>query len=232
MASVVPARRKFVFEVEAATRRGLRHKTNEDAYLVDVEGGLFSVSDGMGGHRDGNVASNAIVTVLSRTLNPEASFEERIETATLALKRVNEALFGPSRDNPEQDISGATTVSLIVGNGYGCCLWAGDSRLYLMRDENLYLISEDHAGAGGMLTRAVGSAPALETDRRVIALQPDDLFLLCSDGLLKGMNEDELLAMLTGAAGGLAERLVAKAVAGGSTDDITLILVGVGLSDE
>ena len=217
----------FSLEAEAVTRRGLSHENNQDAYLVDLEGGLFAVADGMGGHRDGHVASNAIVSVLARTLDHQASFEERIETATQALENVNSALYGPSADNPGFDISGSTALSLIIGEGYACCLWAGDSRLYLVRDGLLYLISEDHSADDGMLTRAVGSGPRLTLDRRLIPIQGGDTFLLCSDGLLKGMNETEMVDMFRRGGEGLADRLLAKSVAGGSSDDITLILVWV-----
>ena len=220
-----------VIEAAATSRRGLTHHRNEDAYLVDMEAGVFAVADGMGGHRDGHVASNAIMSILERTLDADADFTLKINNAARAVKSVNATLFAQSRDNPNRDISGSTFVSLIVGETQACCQWVGDSRLYLFRNGCLFLVSEDHAEDHGVLTRAVGSRSTVEIDRRIVDIQPDDIFLLCSDGLMKGVGEEQLADMLGGAAGGLADRLLAKAIGGGSTDDITLIVVWIKARD-
>jgi serine/threonine protein phosphatase PrpC len=223
---------ELILEAEAASCRGQSHERNEDAYLVDIEGGLFAVADGMGGHRDGHVASNAVMSVLSQTLVVAASLEEKIETATRAIESVNASLYAQSRSSPGMDISGSTAVALIVAERYACCLWAGDSRLYLFRKNNLFLVSEDHGDHGGALTRAVGSAATLEVDRRIVEVKDGDIFLLCSDGLLKGIDEGEIVELLGQTGAAPADRLLAKAIAGGSSDDITLVLVWVGLRDE
>lgn len=216
-------------EAAAASRCGVSHTTNQDAFLVDVAGGFFAVADGMGGHRDGHIASNAVVSVLGRLLDPDARFEDKIDRATHALQRVNGTLHAQTRS--EADISGSTIVTLIVDEGYACCLWAGDSRLYLYRDGDLHLLSQDHANGDGTLTRAIGSTSRLELERRIVEVRIGDVFLICSDGLQKGV-EDNAIAALLGAPGEApADRLLAKAVAGGSRDDITLVLVWV-LDDE
>ena len=220
-----------ILEAEAATRRSPNHEHNEDAYLVSLEGGLFVVADGMGGHRDGHVASNAVVSVLGQTLRTELSFEQRIETATRAIEGVSATLDAQSRASPGLDISGSTAVALIVGDAYACCLWVGDSRLYLFRDDQLYLVSEDHADEYGVLTRAVGSTAAVEVDRRILEICDGDIFLLCSDGLLKGMEEGALAELLASTGEAPADRLLAKSIAGGSNDDITVIVVWVAVDD-
>lgn len=220
-----------VIEAEAATRRGYSHVYNEDASLVDIERGLFVVADGMGGHRDGHVASNAIIADLQHTPLPAQDFETRIDQAMQAIDKTNAGLHAQSLLDPEGGISGSTVVSLIVGGDYACCLWVGDSRLYLLRGQRLYLISEDHAADNGALTRAVGSSAKLDIERRLIEIADGDLFLLCSDGLLKGMSEDDLIAILSANQDHAADRLLAKSVAGGSLDDITLILVWVDRHD-
>jgi serine/threonine protein phosphatase PrpC len=222
-----PAATEFMLEAEAVTRRGLSHDTNDDAYLANIDCGVFCVADGMGGHRDGHVASNAVVSLLERTLDPTMPFEQKVENTTRAVESVNATLYAQVRENPALDISGTTFLSLIVGEGYACCLWVGDSRLYLFRGGNLYLVSEDHAGADGVLTRAVGSAAFVEVERRILEIVGGDVFLLCSDGLLKGLDEDDMADLLSGASETSAERLLAKSVVGGSADDITIILVWV-----
>jgi|AraplaMF_Cvi_mMF_1032049.scaffolds.fasta_scaffold00019_4 serine/threonine protein phosphatase PrpC len=223
-----PAGRSQFLEAEAATSRGRKHTVNEDAYTVNLDAGLFAVADGMGGHRDGHVASGAIIALLERTLTGEASFEQRIEMATQAIQTVNKALHDQTIAVPGTDISGSTVVAVIIDENYACCLWAGDSRLYLFRNNWLYLISEDHVGEGGVLTRAVGSAPRLEVDRRVIEVRDRDVFLLCSDGLLKGMSETAVADLLESDGHAPVDRLLAKSIAGGSADDVTAILVWVG----
>lgn len=219
---------EVVLEAEAATRRGLSHDTNDDAYLVNIDCGMFVVADGMGGHREGHVASNAVVSLLERTLDPAASFEQRVENTTRVVESVNTMLYGQVLENPELDICGTTFVSLIVGEGYACCLWVGDSRLYLFREGHLYLVSEDHAGADGALNRAVGSGATVEVDRRILQISDGDVFLLCSDGLLKGVGEDDIANLLDGAGEAVADRLLAKSVVGRSSDDITLVLIWIG----
>lgn len=222
-----PSATEFVLEAEAVTRRGLSHDTNDDAYLVNIDCGVFCVADGMGGHRDGHVASNALVSLIERTLDPAMPFEQKVENATRAVESVNATLYAQIRENPALDISGTTFLSLIIGEAYACCLWVGDSRLYLFRGGHLYLVSEDHAGADGVLTRAVGSGAFVEVDRRILEIKSGDVFLLCSDGLLKGVSEDDVADLLSGAGEASADRLLAKSVVGGSADDITIILVWI-----
>ncbi|MDL2398813.1 PP2C family protein-serine/threonine phosphatase [Rhizobium mayense] len=221
------ARSQFL-EAEAATSRGRKHAVNEDSYTVNLEAGLFAVADGMGGHRDGHIASGAIISLLEHALDGEAPFEQRIEMATQAIQSVNNALHDQTLAVPGADISGSTVVAVIIDENYACCLWAGDSRLYLFRNNCLYLISEDHVGEGGVLTRAVGSSPRLEVDRRIIDVRDRDVFLLCSDGLLKGMSETAVAELLGSEGHAPVDRLLAKSIAGGSADDVTAILVWVG----
>lgn len=218
-------------EAEVATRRGLSHQRNEDAYFVDMDQGTFVVADGMGGHRDGHLASRAIASQVTSAAGIYSSLEDKVQSLTSALKQVNERLYSESLSLQDQDISGSTALCLLIDSGYACCLWAGDSRLYLFRDNHLFLVSEDHADESGRLTRAIGSAQDVEIDRRVLEVNESDIFVLCSDGLLKGTNEEELAQMLSQQDDGLADRLLAKAIAGGSKDDITLILVWV-ISDD
>lgn len=216
-----------IIEAEAATRRGYSHVYNEDAYLVSPEARVFAVADGMGGHRDGHRASSLIISALADGLLHPARFEERIAVANTAIEEANAALHGETLADPSLGISGSTVVVLVVDDAYACCLWVGDSRLYLVRRGRLYLISEDHAAENGALTRAVGSAERVAVERRLVEIADGDVFLLCSDGLLKGMSEEMLIDILSSQGENTADRLLAKAVAGGSTDDITLVLVWV-----
>ena len=215
-------------EAETASSRGRNHRQNEDACHVDIDGGLFVVADGMGGHRDGHLASAATVAALAASAVPGAAFQDRVQGATAAIESANRILYERHIAEPDSDIMGTTVLAVVLGNRHACCLWVGDSRLYLFRKQCLYLLSEDHAEVqGGALTQAVGSAARISVDRRVVELQDGDLLLACTDGLLKGMTEEDVAALLGNEGAMLAERLVAKAVAGGSHDDITVVLVWV-----
>ncbi|MBD8876706.1 PP2C family protein-serine/threonine phosphatase [Roseibium polysiphoniae] len=231
MESASPSQLKLTLEAEVATRRGPSHECNEDAYFIDLAQGVFVVADGMGGHRDGHLASNAIISEISAVQSSDVELEDRVRLLTSALEEVNGTLYSQSLALPGGDISGSTALCLLINSGYACCLWAGDSRLYLLRDNHLFLVSEDHTEESGMLTRAIGSAQDVEIDRRVLSIKEDDVFVLCSDGLLKGASEDELAEMLSQDEVGLADRLLAKSIVGGSKDDITLILVWVRSHD-
>jgi serine/threonine protein phosphatase PrpC len=214
-------------EAESATTRGRQHVRNEDACHIDIDSGLFAVADGMGGHRDGHLASAALIAALEAIGDPAAAFEQRIDMATMAIETANRGLYDDYLAAPGSDIMGSTVLTLILGDRHACCLWVGDSRLYLFRHQWLYLLSEDHAESGA-LVRAVGSAASVKVDRRILERQDGDIFLLCTDGLLKGIGEDEMAGLLAEPGERQAERLVAKAIAGGSNDDITVILVRTG----
>jgi serine/threonine-protein phosphatase Stp1 len=211
---------------EAATRRGRRHKVNQDSHFAAPSHGLFTIADGMGGHREGDVASRATVHAISQLTNlPPSSHEARQIALEAKLNHVNHGLYAGFLAVPEQDISGTTSLSLIISGTQASCIWAGDSRLYLLRQQQLFLISEDHADKAGRLTAAVGIHNTLQLDRRTLEMMPGDVFVLCTDGLLKGMDETMLARMANEGTCGLADQLVSRAVAGGSSDDITVITV-------
>ncbi|GAB2184742.1 serine/threonine-protein phosphatase [Roseibium sp. LAB1] len=213
---------------EAATRQGPRHPVNQDSHFAAPSHGLFTVADGMGGHRDGEVASRATVHAISQLANlPSHSHETRLIALEAALSHVGRDLYAGFLAAPEQDISGTTSLSLVISGSQASCIWAGDSRLYLLRQQQLLLLSEDHADEAGRLTSAVGIGHAVQLGRRTLEMMPGDVFVLCTDGLLKGMDEPMLAEMAADETFGLADRLVARSAAGGSADDITVITVWV-----
>ncbi|MEM5581704.1 PP2C family serine/threonine-protein phosphatase [Roseibium sp. AS2] len=215
-----------LLRTEAATRQGPNHPVNQDSHFSDPATGLFTVADGMGGHRDGDLASQATVLAVSQLVSlPATGLDNRLIALESAISHVNKALYADYLSAPEQDVSGATSLSLIVDGTHASCIWAGDSRLYLLRQQHLFLISEDHADAAGRLTSAIGIGENITFGRRTLELMPGDVFILCTDGLLKGMDETMLVNMAAEGTFGLADRLVARSVAGGSSDDITVITV-------
>jgi len=211
---------------EAVTRQGPNHPVNQDSHFTDPACGLFTVADGMGGHRDGDLASKATVLAVSQLAGlPATSHDAQLIALEAAVAQVNTGLYTSYLAAPERDVSGATSLSLVINGPYASCIWAGDSRLYLLRQQHLFLISDDHADAAGRLTCAVGIDESIAFGRRTLERAHGDVFVLCTDGLLKGMDETMLANMAAEGTYGLADRLIARSVAGGSNDDITVITV-------
>ncbi|MHB8884996.1 MAG: PP2C family protein-serine/threonine phosphatase [Methylovirgula sp.] len=221
----------------SATRQSPNHAENEDSLAVLPEVGLFVVADGVGGHVDGGLASRSIVEILSHAVEKGASLPERMEQAEMALQSINRALRREAEQRPKPVIIGSTVALLLLGDGYAACLWAGDSRIYLERDGDLYQLTRDHtlaaetqetdARAHNTITRAIGPQDDLELDRIVTPVDVGDTLLVCSDGLTKVVSHDEIGELMREPITGLADRLVARAVILGSRDDVTVIVVRI-----
>ncbi|TQK03564.1 PP2C family serine/threonine-protein phosphatase [Herbaspirillum sp. SJZ107] len=213
---------------------------NEDACLDQPARGLWAVADGMGGHAFGDLASGAVVAALDGLPDP-AGLPACVEAARARLGAVNGALRADARARGVPVI-GSTVVALFARGREAACLWAGDSRLYLLRQGRLQQLTRDHSQAeawrdsGGdlaaataspnMITRAVGAADAIEFDVTTLPVRDGDVFLLCSDGLSTPVDE---AAIATALAPGDCERaardLVALALAHGGRDNVTVVVV-------
>jgi serine/threonine protein phosphatase Stp1 len=146
-----------------------------------------------------------------------------------------------------EDISATTIVVLIARDGHFACLWAGDSRAYLLRANELVQITHDHSMVqelldasvispeeaeghpnANIITRAVGAEGELELDKVTDRLQPGDRFLLCSDGLCKELPAAALAELLAGHPSlSPTERLVQAALLRPARDNITAVAVEV-----
>jgi serine/threonine-protein phosphatase Stp1 len=237
----------FAFTSAARTHVGGVRKYNEDACIERPEIGLWAVADGMGGHQSGDVASHLIVESLAEIGLPRdaASF---ITEVRARLKECNFKLIEEARRRGPDTVIGSTVVALLMHGGFFACLWAGDSRLYRLRDGALQQMTRDHSQVQEMvdagllapeaaehhpyanvITRAVGTAPELELDKVTDRLIPGDLFLLCTDGLSKMVGDDAITAILRGTpASGAAETLINAALARGGKDNVTAVTVQVG----
>lgn len=219
----------------SATRRSAQREINQDAHYEAPEAGLFVVADGMGGHDSGDLASRSIVEVMESSVEGADGLEARVAAAEQALLSVNGSLRETAARRGRGVVIGSTVAALVLGGRHAVCLWAGDSRIYLLRGEHLYQLTEDHSASdahapgapANTITRAVGSADALELDRVVVDIAADDRLLVCSDGLTKVVGSPELATMLAGPIGHLPERLIAQAVLKGTRDDITVIVVEI-----
>jgi len=229
----------------AQTHTGLVRKTNEDSVLTLPEHDVWLVSDGMGGHDAGDYASRLIadmVATIPQGLDPAGkmhALRDAIQGAHRAIQDEADSRGGAT--------IGATVAALTVGQGHFLCLWAGDSRIYRLRNGRIELLTTDHSAvadyvlAGKMswdeadqhpqanaITRAVGIPGDLMLDKVRGEIASGDRFLLCSDGLTKyatfSMLEDILSSTPLET---LGDKLIQLALAGGGADNVSVILVDV-----
>jgi protein phosphatase/serine/threonine-protein phosphatase Stp1 len=231
----------------ALTDVGAVRKHNEDNMLSRPDLGLWVVADGAGGHDSGEVASGMIVAELDR-LPRHLSGAELLSEVRITLSRVHEALRQEAASRGPHAMIASTFVSLILRDRHFACLWAGDSRAYLLRGGALSQISRDHSlvqelvDSGNLaaedaehhphanvITRAVGAdSETLELDKVIGQCEPGDRFLLCSDGLSKTLSDAELASLLAAPDGvPPPELLIAAALAHGVNDNVTAVVVEV-----
>jgi len=224
------------FDSAGTTHPGRVRSENQDAYLSRPEIGLWAVADGMGGHTSGQHASRATVDALAG-LEPCAAFPELVRSVRDTLCEVNRYLVSLSQRGASPTVIGTTVVVLLVREGTGLCMWAGDSRLYRLRDGRLEQLTVDHSeanapdadptlGQSNVITRALGGLDELELDQLTFDVRAGDRFLLCSDGLYRDATAADLQARLAGgdAATRVAE-LLQRTLQGAASDNVTVIVV-------
>lgn len=229
------------------TDTGKVRARNEDALLQQPLRGLAAVADGMGGHAAGDVASRIAVDILDdRTRemgdDPAAGLADAVRAAHKAILKAAQA-------DPELQGMGTTLTALRVDSEDGAVIaHVGDSRAYRLRGNTLEQVTRDQtwvqeqveAGTlsperarnhpfSSILTGALGID---ETDIEVQVVEPDiqpgDTFLLCSDGLVARLGDDDLLNVLLAHPDDLdaaAHALVNAANEAGGPDNITVALV-------
>ncbi len=223
-----------------ATHKGNVRKVNEDAVLACPERGLWAVADGMGGHEAGDYASAAIVDALARVEAP-GDLAARVDAVEDTLLDVNDALRRYAKARFNGETVGSTVVAMMTLDTLGVVLWAGDSRLYRLRAGELEQITRDHnpiadlldAGAvseeeamnanTNIVTRAVGGQGPLHLDIVVFDVEPNDRFVLCTDGLYRELAGDELAACLRLDVSAASERALRSCLAGAAQDNVSFV---------
>ncbi len=239
---------------------GLIRPTNQDAFLIADELGVWIVADGMSGQAGGDVASQTAVEAIQGSVMKRAgrSAPPKTEEIPVFLQSVigeaNEAVCAYARANPEYTGMGTTVVLCFRPVPSSPLAWiahAGDSRAYLIREQRMAALTRDHTvleeriqqgflpestsarhPLGHVLTRGIGIHSTIEADVSMITLQAQDEILLCSDGLNKALNDDQILDVLrterTATKQCLA--LIEQANLQGGPDNTTVLLITAGRS--
>jgi protein phosphatase/serine/threonine-protein phosphatase Stp1 len=235
------------FRSSAMTDPGPSRSHNEDAYVDRPDIGLWAVADGAGGHASGEVAAGMLRDTLQAIPPglPESAFVAEVHAR---IELVHRELREEAMRRGPGVMLASTVVALLASDDHFTCLWAGDSRAYLLRDGTLRQLTRDHslvqelldAGAisaeqaahhprANVITRAVGAdLDNFELDKVDGHLRQGDLFLLCCDGVFKTLPEATLTALLAAPEStSPAEAMIAAALEMDASDNVTAVTVEV-----
>ena len=243
-----------MIEVRGITDVGLVRKENQDAYGVREGAGrvICVVCDGMGGAAGGKLASQIAVSTfldqLEARLTPEMDEEAQKEATAQAVALANTAIRDTAGQSPQYSGMGTTLVSAIIHGGVAVIANVGDSRAYHVGREGIRRVTKDHSLVERMvdrgditaeearrhpnrnlITRALGPDAEAECDGYICALEPGDFLLLCSDGLVNTVTDQEMCReILRGESLETSlERLLAIAKSQGAPDNVTAVLARV-----
>ena len=225
---------------------GKVRKHNEDSMLERPEVGMWVVADGMGGHAAGDVASQMIVNSLKK-VHEGISLDRYIDDIEDRLIAVNQKLIEKASQSTKRTTIGSTVVILVTYSKYCVYMWAGDSRLYRLRNGKIRQMTTDHSQVeqyveqglitreeaavhphGNMITRAVGATQNFFLDMDIQEMQSGDRYLLCSDGLTKHIVDIEFQDMLqNGSAEETCKKLIDLTLSRGAGDNVTAIIIDI-----
>jgi len=234
------------FRSWAVTHPGARRTHNEDAFVDRPDVGVWAVADGAGGHAAGEVASSMIADAL-QAIPTGLSASQLLAQVRLAIDQTHTALREEAARRGPDVLVASTVVIMLARSDHFACLWAGDSRAYLLREGTLRQITRDHslvqelleAGAigpeeavnhprGNVITRAVGAElDEVELDKVSDRLLAGDRFLLCSDGLCKTLPDSVLASLLATIGETSPQAVIDAALAQEASDNVTAVIVAV-----
>ena len=230
-----------VIASSAHTDTGRRRRRNEDAFLCEPP--LFAVADGMGGAQAGEVASRlAAESLREQELGNLSALEQTVEL----IREANRRVYAYSSENASARGMGTTMTVALVEGSVVTIGHVGDSRAYLLRDDQLTQLTQDHSLVAelvrsgrlspkeaeshprrSVITRALGTDSDVEVDVFSLRAQDGDLFLLCSDGLTSMVSDEGIARLLVTARADLddaGKKLIAAANQAGGEDNITVVL--------
>lgn len=248
------AMRSPQLEMAGSTDTGLVRQRNEDSITMNPEHGIAVLSDGMGGHLGGDVASRMAVEIIGEELLKESgnhgTFTHTGGHLIEAVRKANRQIRAAAKNQPELRGMGATVVVFAVSDKI-LISHLGDSRAYLFNDNRLTRLTEDHTLAQQYLNQGVldedeartwvgrnllikGLGIEQEVAPQILTspLNSDHVYLLCSDGLTDAAADDQISQTLRQTLSdspsdlqACADRLVDLANENGGPDNTSVILV-------
>lgn len=239
-----------------ASHQGLVRPTNQDALFIDNHAQLWAVADGMGGHPGGDVASRLVVETLAERAAGQAGRlqgpgEHVIAVLREMVESAHHAILHHARLRPELVGMGTTLTLLHISSEpilTATILNEGDSRAYLFRRSALTQLTRDHSMVEEyvrqgllspaqalhhpqrhVLSRALGLGFESDADVTTESLEPEDVLLLCTDGLTKMIEDQDLEALVTKSSSDpetLCRALITEALQAGGIDNVTIVVVG------
>lgn len=228
---------------------GLVRGHNEDSFLLRTP--LFVVSDGMGGHAAGEIASSIAV----ETIGDRAPGTADDVLLGAAVEAANLAVIRGAEEGVGKPGMGCTASAVLIEKNKMAVAHVGDSRVYVLHRGTLVRITHDHSyveelvdsgqitadearthPSRSIITRALGSDPDMYADHFSLEVNDGDRVILCSDGLSSMISDSEIesLAVSSATPQQAADNLVAAALTAGGSDNVTVIVVDVlndGLAD-
>lgn len=221
---------------------GLIRDHNEDSYLCRPP--LFAVSDGMGGHAAGEVASSIAI----HTIAKEAPATADSALLGAAIEAANMDVLTAPETGRGREGMGCTATACIIEDDRMAVAHVGDSRLYLLHKGALVRVTHDHSfveelvDAGeitadearvhpsrSVITRALGSDPDMYADHFTIGVEASERVILCSDGLSSMVTDAEIedICVTSASPQVCADALVSAALIAGGHDNVTVIVVDI-----
>ena len=239
--------------LSTATDTGLLRTHNEDAIFQFQQGqvSLLIVADGMGGHQAGEVASALAIETMTAALlpklqTPSASQLDLGQALQAAIIEANQAIIAYGDSHDDDANLGTTVTAVLVCDAEAVVANVGDSRTYLLRDQTLTQVTNDHSYVGelvrvgilkpealfdhprrSLITRSLGMRNTVEVDLFPLTLQTDDQLLLCSDGLWEMVrNSAEITTILsnTPTPAAATQQLINRANHYGGEDNIAVAI--------
>ena len=240
-----------------ASDLGMRRPINEDSFRLCPAIQLFLVADGMGGHAAGDVASRMAVSEVSEFISSrleldKVEIEESADYAKIlseALQNANQTIIKATHNRKDLRGMGTTLVVVLI---HGKKLYAasvGDSRLYLIRENEVKLLTTDHSWVNmqvqlgnmtseesrlhpmrNVITRALGTQIQVEVDTLEYLIEAGDYLVLCTDGLSNMLSDKEIAASIIHHEHDLkeaVEELIKRANLRGGDDNITTVLLNI-----
>lgn len=235
------------------TNIGQKRKTNQDSICLLPENDFFAVADGMGGHNGGDIASQMSVQLFKEYFSQHA--EKKQKNLGESIIHINKSIYNHGQRNQELKGMGTTITAVQFDEKFANVANIGDSRVYLISNDNLYQLTRDHSlvqeklnlgiydrkaakqdPQKNVLIRTVGFEENVEVDIYKYRLNDNDLFLLCSDGLHGKVCDEDVLKIVQqhvesnkppqkSDLDNAVEHLIYQANLNGGQDNISVILV-------